>query len=147
MSERSISDMSLKPGDHEFFVKVHDDWEKSIKADFSNMLSAHLESIEKHISSTYDHHAKIICDVVRQMLLEQNISTEKMVRSIVAEQNADIFKKIDAQNKIINQITRIQLEHSEEIKNHEKRLRILEKKLADLLVEHNTQHKRPCDGS
>jgi uncharacterized coiled-coil protein SlyX len=93
------------------------------------------------ISDTYDRHAILITDVVREMLIDLKRDTEVMILSIVAEQNKAIFTKIDEQNKIIKEIQKVLTAQQKELNDHEKRIRVLEKKLADLLTEHNNHHK------
>ena len=84
------------------------------------------EVTQQYISETYDKHATIICDVVREMVADQNIA---------------IFSKIDEQNKIIREIQDLLNELVKTVQDHEKRIAVLEKKLSNLLLEHSKIHK------
>ena len=111
MTQKSMEGMSWTPEDQQFLKRCFDRQDANIKS---------------FISETYDEHAKIICGVVREM---------------IAEQNSAIFEKIDEQNKVIKEIQRLITTQQKELSDHEKRIKILEKKLSDLLIEHNGHHK------
>ena len=77
------------------------------------------------LKDTYDHHAKLICDEVRNM---------------ITEQNKTICKKIDEQNKVIQKIQQLLPDIQEELRDHASRLTKLESEVRRILKEHNSNH-------
>jgi hypothetical protein len=50
MSEKSISDMTFKPGDHEFFLKMNDTFKDALTSDIVDILEKNNETINKDIA-------------------------------------------------------------------------------------------------
>jgi hypothetical protein len=50
MSEKSISDMTFKPGDHEFFLKMNDTFKEALTSDIVDILEKNNETINKDIA-------------------------------------------------------------------------------------------------
>lgn len=110
MSEECKKEMSFTPADQLFLKRVLDRQD---------------EVTQKFINDTYDTHAKIIIDVVRDM---------------IEEQNNKIFKKIDEQNKIIKRIQDVITNIQIELKEHDTRIKKLEARMQKLLTEHDINH-------
>ena len=100
MSEESKKGMSLTPDDQLFLKRCFDRQD---------------DVTEKYISDTYDTHAKLIIDTVREIITEQN--------------------------EIIKEIQGLILDIQEELRDHETRIKRLETKVRRLLIEHGHNHK------
>jgi hypothetical protein len=103
VSEKTLAGMVLTSDDRQYLQR---------------MFCMQDEYTETFIKKTYDEHATIICGVVRDMIKEQNDA---------------IFAKIDEQNVIIRQIQEVITEIQVELRDHESRIRRLEKQVERLL--------------
>jgi len=69
MSEKSISDMTFKPGDHEFFLKMNDTFKSALTYDIVEILEENNKTINKDIAEIIitqnDRFSTVITEIMK----------------------------------------------------------------------------------
>lgn len=101
MSDKSIENMTFKQGDHDFFIKMNDTFQDSLKTDIVDLLTENN-------------------DIVRKEIAEIIITQNERWGSVITEVMKGIDKVSNSVDKMKEEMTRIKLENDkvhEELKN------------------------------
>lgn len=106
MSQKSINDMTFKPGDHEFFIKMNDTFKDALTTDIVDILERNNETINKDIAEIIitqnERWSGVITEVMRGIEnvgksireVKTEIAVMKVENDAVHEELRQGFKKL-----------------------------------------------------
>ena len=111
MSQQSINDMTFKPGDHDFFIKMNDTFKESLTADIVDILEKNNEVINKDLAEIIvtqnERWSGVITEVMRGIEdvgksireVKTDMAVMKVENDAVHEELREGFKKLLFTNK------------------------------------------------